>query len=758
MSQCTDQRFRQMLHAYELGMLNDDDRRQVELHLLDCPDCFNYIQSRQDSASLLREDPDVRTAVLEAAKSTGETDRIQAVPAHRMRRIIPAVLVAAAALIILVLRPWNIEIHPTDEVVAAQNRVAVMYFENLADPADSGQLSEVVTNLLITDLSESQYLQVVSSQRLFDIVRLLGEKNITPIDRTTATDIARRAGARWMLLGSILQIEPDYLLTTQLVNVESGTTVASERVAGQPGEAIFEVIDRLTVEVKDDLALPAEAWDEADRHVADVTTHSREAYELYLDGLEALNKYYFDEAREAFSKVVELDSNYAMAYYYLARVDDQSFINRAVAHLDRATDKQKYFIRSLKAFVDRDRDDAIRELEQLLERYPDEKEAYYYLGNYRYSERQFEEAVVSLTKAVELDPFYEPAINLLAYAYAGTGDYKNAINAIDRYIALAPGEPNPYDTRGDIYRFQGKPELAIESYRMAIELKPDFYDSWLKLGQSYLILGEPARADSCLQMVRASGSTRLGTSAYWYTIYIPILSGRFDRALAVLDSAIDVAQRVDTVREYTSYHFLKAVIFEELGEWTAARRESEITVRLASEETNRPPGGICFAYQIYVMAQQDDLVSAQQAADEMLSHLDQDDSGMVYYWLAQGAIEQARGNWDLALARYDQALIDTTLYPAGVLRALTLLDAGRYEEAVLGFEQLLPRSNYWLGYWELWATKVHYYLGQAYETVDRTDDAIKQYSTFLELWKDADTTLGSVAAARQRLAQLQNQP
>lgn len=58
-----------------------------------------------------------------------------------------------------------------------------MYFDNLVDPGDSLRLGEIATNLLITDLSQSRYVNVVSSQRLYDILKQFGKEGQKRIDR-----------------------------------------------------------------------------------------------------------------------------------------------------------------------------------------------------------------------------------------------------------------------------------------------------------------------------------------------------------------------------------------------------------------------------------------------------------------------------------------------------------------------------------------------------------------------------------------------
>jgi serine/threonine protein kinase len=73
---------------------------------------------------------------------------------NRTRRAIRFYLplaVVVLAVMAIVFKPWRIELVPSDDVVAAENRLAIMYFDNLNDPTDSLRLGEIVANLLITD-------------------------------------------------------------------------------------------------------------------------------------------------------------------------------------------------------------------------------------------------------------------------------------------------------------------------------------------------------------------------------------------------------------------------------------------------------------------------------------------------------------------------------------------------------------------------------------------------------------------------------
>lgn len=64
---CTDPRAGQLLHAYELRALDDAALERFEEHLIGCTHCFEEVRGFAAQAAMLREDPQLRATVLEAA-------------------------------------------------------------------------------------------------------------------------------------------------------------------------------------------------------------------------------------------------------------------------------------------------------------------------------------------------------------------------------------------------------------------------------------------------------------------------------------------------------------------------------------------------------------------------------------------------------------------------------------------------------------------------------------------------------------------
>jgi len=675
--------------------------------------------------------------------------------------LVPASIVFFLLLLFLILKPFKVEVVPEKRAIAKENSLAIMYFENLVDREDKERLGEIVTNLLITDLSESEYMRVVSSQRLYDILKLLGREGEKKIDREVATQVATKSGARWMLLGNVLQVEPEIILTSQLVDVGSGEVATAQRITGQTGENIFSMVDKLTVEIKKDLSLPAVVQQEPDPSVADVTTHSPEAYRYYLEGLDYDSKGYYVEAEKSYRKALEYDSTFAMGYYRLvwhtSGEDHKKMMAKAEEYSDKASHKEKCYIKSQKAYISGNVAQHIKELHKIVERYPEEKEAFYELGREYWNYLQEpEEAVRHFNKAIEIDPLYKEPYNLLAYLYNYVGNFEKSIWAINKYISLAPDEPDPYDSRADIYASNGKIDQAIESYKKALEMKPDYEASLANLGNMYLFKREYAKAESFYRII-ASHSDK------WYRSWgrlllarIPLYQGKFETALKVLDDGIAADRMEQTEKAAEDKLLEKAHIFACKKDLNSALRE----VEMAMESNERfYPDYIYMPFPIYarLLAENGDFEKAEEAASALRKNIEEkDQTQMDAYWQLLGTIELAKGDGKAAVAYLEKTTKETRWWSFvdRFFLGRAYLESGRLGESVVQLEKALRCYDEGRLDYPIWAVKAHYLLGLAYEKSGWNNKAIEQHEEFLEIWKDADPGIPEVEDAKERLNRL----
>jgi tetratricopeptide (TPR) repeat protein len=765
MSECTDERFVEKLLAYELGLLSDDERQQIEIHILECPDCFRKVQRFQAMGELMRDDPEARECIRQIAEGRIAQEDTPTTPDSRRRWRLPAygylVAATAVAVILLLLIPWQFEIRPTQDVVAAENKLLVMSFDNRFDDT---RLGDIIANLLITDLSESQFVRVISPERLHDVRKLIQQRNLPKDSSDLAKLTAEYAGARWILRGDVIRDQQTTAITSRLVEFPGMEVVATQKVTGRSDEPVFSLVDRLSAEIKNDLSLPASAVDEVDPRVADITTHFPEAYLHYLEGEDFTQKLYYTEAVKAFKSCLAIDSSYAMAYYYLAALECRELIKNALEHIDHASRKDKYLIKSRAADYLENRVGHKKILEELLHLYPSEKEALLTLGRYAHEEGNYNEAISRLTAALAIDPLYKSAYNQLSYTYDANGEHDKAVETINKYISIAPNEANPYDSRGDLYARNGFLEEAIASYRTALAKKPDFSISKANLGHMYLFQGKYAEAAKIYTDVVESVDAPYQTLYPLYRAFVPLHQGKLSEALDIIDQSIigyENAVGRNPSLTFALPHFVKYWIHLEKNQIDKAVEDAEACIRLS--DMARPGNTVFYRWPL---AYSLDKAGEHYRADSILHVISEyyrhnpSEPPVAYYW-STGMIALARDDGITAVSMMESAVEGYT--PATKFMGFSrlgeaYLEAERYEEAVNTLEQTV--NVVWHGRLldGVYGVKVHYYLGRAYEGAGKDELAVDQYTKFLEFWKNADPDLVVVFDAQRRLAKLQSAP
>ena len=550
-------------------------------------------------------------------------------------------------------------------------------------------------------------------------------------------------------------------ITSHLVDVNESDIVATHKVTGRVGEPVFGLVDHLTVKIKSDLSLPGLASDEDDPHVADVTSHSPLAYAHYLEGLNFAQKMFVSEAIASFEACLEIDSTYAMAYYHLAGLKDPRLISKAVQNIDRASQRGQHFIRSRESEYLYGCLNHSAILEALLDRFPGEKEAILHQGQHAYLTGDFTEAIKLHKQVLVLDPLSKPAYNFLSYVYDAAGEQDLALEALDNYIRIAPDEPNPYDSRGDLYARHGRIDEAIASYQMALAKKPDFVPSQKNLGHMYLFKGDYDRAmEKYLSLSLNRGSISF-LETQQYRTYALMRQGRLAEALVVIDSVIAGYQELSRTQDFfepTNPHHIKALIYHELGQIEKAVVEIETCIHLINMA--RPGNAMNYRWVLgqYLAESGDDarVDSVLRAINEY--YLESGAPPMQYY-RTSGAVALARHEGDRAAELLLRALSGVTPamdYLTHARLGQAYLEAGRYEEAIATLSQVVTVCIEWRLLDGITSVKSHYYLGQAHEGAGQFALAREQYRIFLDIWQKADSDLIAIGEAKERLARLEH--
>jgi tetratricopeptide (TPR) repeat protein len=116
-------------------------------------------------------------------------------------------------------------------------------------------------------------------------------------------------------------------------------------------------------------------------------------------------------------------------------------------------------------------DEVVREMEQALELDPEHADALNYLG-YSYADRSInvEEAVSLTQQAVKLKPHNGYYVDSLAWALYKVGRIEEALEMMQRAVALVPDDPVIYEHLGEIFLLREEHEKARDAWIHSLQL------------------------------------------------------------------------------------------------------------------------------------------------------------------------------------------------------------------------------------------------------------------------------------------------
>ena len=232
-------------------------------------------------------------------------------PNKRRLLIFSTIAFLALMVVLTILVSRFIYREDASELMADNPSIAVMYFNNRTDHED---LDKIVVDMLITNLSNFEQFEVISSQRLFDILKKSGNDKI--INKNIASEIARKAKVDIMMHGSIIKIGKTIRINAQISNVKTGRNIMSEQVTGHNIDDLFVMVDELTQKIIRNIGITENEVVK----ISDCTTNSIQAYEYYVQGVNAYQQVNIFEALGKIQKAIDLDSTFASAYLVLSYI------------------------------------------------------------------------------------------------------------------------------------------------------------------------------------------------------------------------------------------------------------------------------------------------------------------------------------------------------------------------------------------------------------------------------------------------------
>jgi len=230
-----------------------------------------------------------------------------------------------------------------------------------------------------------------------------------------------------------------------------------------------------------------------------LTSSSAKARDLYQRAVQDYELLYLERASIGWRASAKEDPQFAAAFAMLALnsrdpEEARTARERAKELAGKASPGEKLMIQWIVMVQEGHFLDGIAAMNDMISMFPHDKHVYYVAANWLMGVQGNEQAHHLLHKALEIDPDYAPALNNLAYLHARNREFTEALQAMDRYAALLPKEPNPQDSYGEILRMAGRFDGALEHYRAALKVDASFNTSQVGLADTYALMGDQERA------------------------------------------------------------------------------------------------------------------------------------------------------------------------------------------------------------------------------------------------------------------------
>jgi adenylate cyclase len=384
--------------------------------------------------------------------------------------------------------------------LSPKKSIAVLPFVNMSNDPQQEYFSEGMSEEILNSLALLKDLKVAGRTSSFQFKG----KNID------VREVGHTLGVTSILEGSVRKQGNHLRITAQLINVEDGFHIWSERYDREMND-VFAIQDEIALAITEKLKVTLL---ENDRElIKKIPTHNTEAYQFYLQGRyfwKKRNEEGLKNAAKFFEKALEKDPDYALAWAGLADTyslmgeytntsrrtllpQQMNAINRALqidpglgeAHISLATSlmlNEWDWVKSEREFrigieltpnyatghhwfaewllYNGNFSDAFSEISLAVELDPVSQGILKDKGIHFYYTREYDEAIDMAMKTLELDPDFVPVYRLLSLAYLGKGMFEQAIVENELWGKLTGNRAKTDVALAQIYATWGKKEDA----------------------------------------------------------------------------------------------------------------------------------------------------------------------------------------------------------------------------------------------------------------------------------------------------------
>ena len=685
--------------------------------------------------------------------------------------LIPALVVAALIILaLIILQPWSQK--EAVPIPSDKPSLAIMYFKNNTGDNSLDHWSVALSDLLITDLSQSKYIKILSGEKLNQILSRLNLSESRSYSSDVLKEVASRGGVETVLLGNFTKAGSSFRINITLQDGKTGDLLASDKAEGLGENSFYTMVDDLTRKIKKNLKLSSEQIaSDFDKEVGKITTSSPEAYRYYNEGRKYHNKIEYEKSIESMEKAIAIDPEFAMAYRSLGvsysnlgkYKEAKKYTQKAMELSDRLAEREKlniqgYFYQQSDITYDK----TIEAYNKLLKLYPENTIANHNLALIYNALEEWDKAIEHFETARKANTDFILTYTNLAISYKRKGMYDKAIEVYEDCIRDFPDDPRGHGSLASLYALQGKYDLALKEMDKAIAINPIYNKARI-----YHLMGDYVKAEEGYKKFLDLANERYHLRVRRWLEILYRTQGKFNEAENQAQQGVELTKKLglELSNWKLGYHRILAYLYVKLGNPEEALKEQNKAWNISIENPWIEDQIQHLWIRGWIYTEIKSLDKAKKTAEELRNLVQKSlyKKHIRFYHQLMGLIELKKENYTkainylnkaISLLPYSSSSRESHAFYMNYL-ALAYYGSGDLDKAQEEYERITALTNGRLYYGDIYAQSF-YMLGRIYEQQGDTAKAIEHYEKFLTLWKDADPGIAEVEDAKKRLAGLKS--
>ncbi len=422
-----------------------------------------------------------------------------------------------------------------------EKSIAVVPFTNMSNDPEQEYFSDGMTEEIINSLVHIQNLKVAGRMSSF---RFKGSS-------ADLREVGERLGVATVLEGSIRKQGNRLRVTAQLINVQDGFHLWSEKY-DRAMDDIFAIQDEIAFAITEKLKITL--FESEREHINKTPTNNKEAYELYLKGRFYLNRRGNDISKglKYFEQSIALDVEFALAQTgyadacllagFWGLLASKEVMPKAKAAIEAAMRLDPLLsdpyasLGYYHASFSWNWEEAKKNYQHAIALNPNNPQTHFWYAMYlAWVEQSYDEAIWHTSAAIRLEPLSSVAYSMNAVVLFAAGKFEESFNAAKMGFELDPMSYQANRLLGNTLVVMKRYPEAIESLQRALEISNRFQWSVTDLIWAYADTGNLEEAK--ILMAELDERAKTEYVAHGYRGLAAAWMGDMDLAMKYLEIA-----------------------------------------------------------------------------------------------------------------------------------------------------------------------------------------------------------------------------